>query len=675
MPLISAKKTPRPYRKTAACEPIPGYTLIEPLGQGSFGEVWKCEGPGGLHKAIKFVFDKNESSISPSNGVRLEYQAFQQVKVIRHPFLLSVERLDLIGSNLAIVMELADGQLGDRFYECNAQGFSGIPREELIGYLLEAAEALDFIIAKHGLQHMDVKPANLFLIGGHALLGDYGLVSKLEVGTYCFGNRGFTPGYASPEAHQGKIHSRSDQYSLALVYHELLTGTLPFAGKTLEQFMEQHVSLPPDLSRLPERDRSALMRALSKQPEDRFPSCLAFIRALTVGSPSPASTSSFALITPAKKRLAVPDQQSKESLSEQTPAHDLRANTLVSPVPRATQKISPSPALPGGSSDPARLIPSAGSSPDPVRLIASAGSVIQSNAGVNTPLPAPSSTTESYGPFAFKLELIRSVFPVEHLLGRPSGETRCNAPEFVRKVVKAARAGGSKDSRLGEVIHLQDGSWACRFLSSIDPRVAKVKLNLLKDETGATIESPWGGRVVIRRPFKVPVKSTLFGISSMQELDSGLEVMVQLPKQGLGTAEILAKGKLYGSTPAEFEHVAKDAIVKLIEEIREQLNNIEERRESFRFPATFPVSVFPLHSDGRPDAPIQGRCKDVSEGGLSIIFTSKPLTRYIYVAFDRVAGIEGLAILVQIVRAEEHDKETLVSGRYRLDFGPEEPSK
>ena len=663
MPLISAKKTPRPYRKTAACEPIPGYMLIEPLGQGSFGEVWKCEGPGGLHKAIKFVFDKNESSSSPSNGVRLEYQAFQQVKAIRHPFLLSVERLDLIGSDLAIVMELADGQLADRFHECNAQGHSGIPREELIGYLLEAAEALDLISAKHGLQHMDVKPSNLFLTSGHVLLGDYGLVSKLEVGTYCFGNRGFTPGYASPEAYQGKIHSRSDQYSLALVYHELLTGTLPFAGKTLEQFMEQHVSLPPDLSRLPERDRSALGRALSKQPEDRFPSCLAFIRALTVvAAPSAVSTSSFALITPAKKRLTVPDQQSKESVVEQTPIHDLRASALVSPAPRATPKISPSPTLPVGSPDPARLIPS-------VVL------TTPLNAVVSTPLPPSSSTTESYGPFAFKLELIRSVFPVEHLLGRPSGETRCNAQEFVRKVIRAAQAGDSKNSKLGEVVNLSDGSWSCRFLSNIDPRVARVKLNTLKDETGATIESPWSGRVVIRRPFKVPVKSTLFGLSSIQELNSGLEVMVQLPKQGLGTAEILTKGKLYGSPPAEFEQFAREAIVKLIEEIRDQLNNIEERREALRIPVAFPVTVFPLHSDGRPDSPIQGKCKDVSEGGLSILFTSKPLTRYIYVAFDRVSGIEGLAILVQIVRVEELDKETLVSGRYRLDFGPEEPRK
>src|SRR6202521_3500167 len=116
------RDVPMAVRIESQAEPLPGYRLIERLGGGGFGEVWKCEAPGGLHKAIKFVFGNSESNNSPSDGVRQEYQAFQQVKAIRHPFLLSVERLDLIGSDLSIVMELADCQLGDRFHECIAQG-------------------------------------------------------------------------------------------------------------------------------------------------------------------------------------------------------------------------------------------------------------------------------------------------------------------------------------------------------------------------------------------------------------------------------------------------------------------------------------------------------------------------------------------------------------------------
>src|SRR3954454_13356829 len=131
-------------------EPIPGYRLLQPLGKGGFGEVWKCEAPGGLLKAVKFV--TGEESLGNDGGAQLrqEFAAFQQVKSIRHPFLLSLERVELVGNELVMVMELADRQLGDRFNECRRQGLAGIPREELLGYLREAAEALDVIGTRHG---------------------------------------------------------------------------------------------------------------------------------------------------------------------------------------------------------------------------------------------------------------------------------------------------------------------------------------------------------------------------------------------------------------------------------------------------------------------------------------------------------------------------------------------
>src|SRR6516164_681867 len=107
-----------PPTKAPASEPIPGYRLIEPLGRGGFGEVWKCEAPGGLLKAIKFVSGGEDQAKDGGAQLRQEYDAFQQVKSIRHPFLLSLERVELVGNELIMVMELADRQLGDRFTEC-----------------------------------------------------------------------------------------------------------------------------------------------------------------------------------------------------------------------------------------------------------------------------------------------------------------------------------------------------------------------------------------------------------------------------------------------------------------------------------------------------------------------------------------------------------------------------
>jgi serine/threonine protein kinase len=72
-------------------EPIPGYVLLERLGRGGYGEVWKCEAPGGLFKAIKIVHG-NLSSLEEENlAARQELQALQRVKLIRHPFVLSME--------------------------------------------------------------------------------------------------------------------------------------------------------------------------------------------------------------------------------------------------------------------------------------------------------------------------------------------------------------------------------------------------------------------------------------------------------------------------------------------------------------------------------------------------------------------------------------------------------
>ena len=251
-----------------------------PLGRGGFGEVWKCEAPGGLMKAIKFVAGSDAEDGNGGARFDQELDAFQQIKSIRHPFLLTLERVEIIDGELVMVMELADRQLLDRFRECHACGLPGIPRDELLAYFADAAEALDMISAKYGLQHLDVKPANLFLVAGHVKVGDYGLVARLDPDGVKSTNGGLTPKYVSPEALIGKPSAQSDQYSLALVYQELLTGTFPYTGRKPQQLMIQHISSEPDLSGLPKVDQPIMAQALAKKPEERFSSCMAFIQAL-----------------------------------------------------------------------------------------------------------------------------------------------------------------------------------------------------------------------------------------------------------------------------------------------------------------------------------------------------------------------------------------------------------
>src|SRR5215831_10926569 len=99
---------------------------------------------------------------------------------------------------------------------------------------------------------------------------------------------GVTPVYAAPETFDGWVSRYSDQYSLGIVYQELLTGQRPYSGTTMRQLVLQHLQAEPDLSSLPLADRAAMARALSKNPDLRFPSCLDFVRALRAPQPREA---------------------------------------------------------------------------------------------------------------------------------------------------------------------------------------------------------------------------------------------------------------------------------------------------------------------------------------------------------------------------------------------------
>ena len=284
--------------KTPNAEPIRGYRLIEPIGSGGFGEVWKCEAPGGIFKAVKFVHGIIDENGEKGARAEEELRALQHIKSIRHPFLLSIDRVEAIDNELVIVTELADQNLHELLEKYRALGKPGVPRDEILTYLREAAEVLDLMNFKFDLQHLDIKPRNLFLCSNHVKVADFGLVNtiagsaaeKLQIGAV-------TPLYAAPELFVSKLSRHCDQYSLAIVFQELLTGTMPFGGKNSRQLLLQHSQAEPDLNPLPPDDRPVIGRALAKNPDHRFASCMALVRALQ-GESSPAKPMSDADMTP-----------------------------------------------------------------------------------------------------------------------------------------------------------------------------------------------------------------------------------------------------------------------------------------------------------------------------------------------------------------------------------------
>jgi serine/threonine protein kinase len=341
-----------PVRIEPHSEPIPGYRLIERLGGGGFGEVWKCEAPGGLYKAIKFVYGDMDA-LDGEDGSRAEQElkALKRVKTVHHPYILSLERFDIVDGQLMIVMELADRTLWDRFRECRTQGLPGIPRTELLGYLRETAEALDLMNDQFQLQHLDIKPQNLFLVFNHIKVADFGLVKDLGNKAAATITGGVTPVYAAPETFDGWLSRFSDQYSLAIVYQELLTGVRPFTGATMRQLVLQHLQGTPDLNSLPAADRPIVARALSKNPDGRYPNCLEFLRELEAISPRPPSAIDVDLSTP-----AVPDAPGPQSGAESHAAVTSRDENVTRKA-RGKNGLVPSELERFMSSGPAQVLP------------------------------------------------------------------------------------------------------------------------------------------------------------------------------------------------------------------------------------------------------------------------------------------------------------------------------
>jgi hypothetical protein len=256
-------------------EPIPGYRMTKYLGRGGVGEVWQVEAPGKVAKAVKLIPLENTEALLSDR----ELQGLAKIRLIRHPYLLSIDRYEITRGYVIIVMELADKSLADRFEECAKQHGTGVPRDELLRYMHETAEVLDLLAVEHNLQHLDIKPENLFMMSGHIKVADFGLVhsAMTELSASALA---FTPAYAPPELFNGRISPSADQYSLAVTYQELLTGRRPFDATSFRELVFAHDNLQPDFSSAPAEDRPVLLKAVSKREEDRFPSCTAFIEAL-----------------------------------------------------------------------------------------------------------------------------------------------------------------------------------------------------------------------------------------------------------------------------------------------------------------------------------------------------------------------------------------------------------
>jgi serine/threonine-protein kinase len=194
-------------------------------------------------------------------------------------------------------------------------GRSGaLPLADALRIVRDVGDALSFA-HEHGVIHRDVKPGNILLVGGRALLTDFGIARVLSAAAVTrLTARGLsigTPAYMSPEqvAADGESGPPSDQYGLACVLHEMLAGRPLFDGASTSAVARKHLALdPPRLGELcpdiPRGIERAVLRALAKSPDERFPSVAAFLQALDEATESQAGSLVFGVRPEALARVA-----------------------------------------------------------------------------------------------------------------------------------------------------------------------------------------------------------------------------------------------------------------------------------------------------------------------------------------------------------------------------------
>jgi len=216
---------------------------------------------------------------------------------LQHPHVLTVlDSGETRAGQLWFTMPFVEGEsLRDRLLR-----ESQLAVEDALRITREVADALEYAHA-HGIVHRDVKPANILLSGGHALLMDFGIARPMQVragapdATDSLTATGVvvgTPAYVSPEQANADpaLDGRTDIYSLATVLYEMLAGELPFTGRTAQALIAKRLStLPPSVRvvrpSVPSSIDLALRKALAPLPADRYRSAAAFAHALTLGGP------------------------------------------------------------------------------------------------------------------------------------------------------------------------------------------------------------------------------------------------------------------------------------------------------------------------------------------------------------------------------------------------------
>lgn len=267
------------------------YQIIGPLGEGGMAAVYKAFQPS-MERVIALKVLPRHYANDPEFTGRFHREA-RVIANLQHPHILPVFDFGQSDGYTYLAMPFVEGgTLSDRLRH------SRLELPEIQRILNQVGDALDYAHAQ-GIIHRDIKPSNILLDRrNNCLLADFGLARLIENTGFVTQSGGIlgTPAYMSPEQGLGeKVDSRSDIYSLGVILYQMVAGRPPFQAETPMAIMVKHIHdplLPPRHHNpaVPEAVERVILKALAKNPADRYPTAGDMVRALNQAIATSAPT-------------------------------------------------------------------------------------------------------------------------------------------------------------------------------------------------------------------------------------------------------------------------------------------------------------------------------------------------------------------------------------------------